>query len=269
MKKLAFVLLVFTFSCTAPKATIENAGKNSHQDQAIIDGKIFATAYQQRAAEYRALCYQAFNTARYRVDQLKGRQTEKPMAIMTDIDETVLDNSPYEVHQLLQGKDYDDASWKEWTAKGAADTVPGALSFLQYASACGIEIFYVTNRGEEERVGTLANLKKFGFPYAVNEHLLLKNASSSKEERKKSIEQTHTIVLLMGDNLNDFSFLFEKKDPDERALAADRLSAEFGSRFIVLPNPVYGDWEFSLYHFNYGFTNAQKDSALKTSLKGY
>ena len=107
---------------------------------------------------------------------------------MTDIDETVLNNSPYQAHQLLQGKDF------ESTHRGMnglhvanADTVPGALHFLQYASSQGIEIFYVTNRDESEREGTLKNLKKFNFPNADNEHLLLKGKVSSKEKRKQQI----------------------------------------------------------------------------------
>lgn len=235
----------------------------------VIDGKTFATAYQQRAAEYKALCYQAFNIAHYRIEELIRQRSTKPKAIMTDIDETILNNSLYQAHQLLQGKDYDPLSWKEWTSKGEADTLPGALHFLQFASAAGIEIFYVTNREENEREGTLKNLKKFNFPNADNEHLLLKQNSSSKEERKNSIAQTHTIVLLMGDNMNDFSFLFEKKNDDERNKVADSFVADFGNRFIVLPNPVYGDWESSLYHYNYGLSAAQKDSVIKGSLYRY
>lgn len=267
MKKLVFAFVLLSASCVAPRVSITNI--NSNSSNAIVDGKIFATAYQQRSAEYRALCYQAFNLAHFRIEQFNRERSAKPKAIMTDVDETILNNSPYEAHQLLQGKDYDDASWVDWTSKGIADTMPGALHFLQYASASGIEIFYVTNRGENEREGTLKNLKKFNFPNADNEHLLLKGKVSSKEERKSSITENHTIVLFIGDNMNDFSYLFEKKNPDERAKVADNFAAEFGNRFIVLPNPVYGDWEFSIYHFNYGLTPVQKDSVLRASLYSY
>ena len=266
MKKLAFFLLLFSASCVSPRVSITNLHQGSN---VVIDGKIFATAYQQRAAEYRALCYQAFNIAHLRIEQFNKERSPKPKAIMTDIDETILNNSPYEVHQLLQGKDYDNDSWNEWTAMGKADTMPGALHFLQFASASGIEIFYVSNRAEMEREGTLKNLKMFNFPNADNDHLLLKQNVSSKEERKTSIASTHTIVMLMGDNMNDFSFLFEKKTSDERDKIADDFSVEFGNRFIVLPNPVYGDWESSLYNYNYSLTAAQKDSVIKASLKGY
>lgn len=261
-------MLLFFASCISPRVSITNTNPAPKSDL-VIDGKIFATAYQQRAAEYRALCYQAFNLAKKQVEESNKQRSPKPKAIMTDIDETILNNSPYEVHQLLQGKDYDAASWKEWTAKGIADTLPGALHFLQYAAATGIEIFYVTNRDEDEREGTLKNLQKFNFPNADNAHLLLKGKTSSKEDRKKSIEETHSIILLMGDNMNDFSFLFEKKTTDERNKVADSFASSFGSRFIVLPNPVYGDWESALYNYNYKLSGAQKDSVIRASLSGY
>ena len=267
MKKLSFILVLFSASCIAPRVSVTNV--NSGTNDLVIDGKIFATAYQQRAAEYRALCFQAYNIARLRVDQSIQGTTPKPRAIMTDIDETVLNNSPYEVHQLLQGKDYVAASWSDWTAKGIADTVPGAVHFLQYASSKGIEVFYVTNRGESERQGTLKNLQKFNFPNADNAHLLLKGTESSKEARKQQIMANHSIILLMGDNMNDLSNLFEKKDPDARMQVANSFASEFGNRFIVLPNPVYGDWESALYHYKYSLTPAQKDSAIKASLSGY
>lgn len=267
MKKLAIIFLLFSGSCVAPRVSVVNNISNSSDP--IVDGKLFTTVWQQRAAEYRALCYQAFNIAKSRIDERAGESSPKPKAIMTDIDETVLNNSPYQAHQALRGKDYDDPSWKVWTDMANADTMPGALHFLQYASAKGIEIFYVTNRNENEREGTLKNLRKFNFPNADNEHLLLKQNSSSKEERRKSIEENHTIVLLMGDNMNDLSSFFVKKDADERVKVADGFAADFGNRFIVLPNPVYGDWESSLYHYNYSLTLAQKDSVLKASLHSY
>jgi 5'-nucleotidase (lipoprotein e(P4) family) len=147
--------------------------------------------------------------------------------------------------------------------------VPGALHFLQFAFASGVEIFYVSNRGEDEREGTLKNLQHFNFPNADNAHLLLKRETSSKEIRKSTIAQTHNIVMLIGDNLNDFSNLFEKKSSDERETIVNNFSAEFGNRFIVLPNPVYGDWESSLYHYNYSLTPAQKDSIIKSAIRGY
>ena len=263
-----FVVLFLSIfgSCTvAPRITMNMPA----DDQAIVNGKIFSTAYQQKAAEYRGLCYQAYNIARMRVDEFAQQKTEKPKAIMTDIDETVLNNSPYQAHQLLIGKDYDDVSWKEWTDKGIADTIPGAVHFYQYAASKGIAIFYVSGRNDNERVATLRNLQRYNLPNADNEHLLLVTNSSSKEPRRDLIKKNYTIMLYIGDNANDLSVLFEKKYPEDRMKLADDYSMEFGKRFIMLPNAAYGDWESAIYHYNYKLTPAQKDSVIRATMDTY
>jgi 5'-nucleotidase (lipoprotein e(P4) family) len=267
MKKLSFLFIFFASSCTiAPHISVTTPAAS---DNITVNGKLFTTVFQQRASEYRALCYQAYNIAHVRIDQLPPAKGNKPYAIMTDIDETVLSNAAYQAHQTLQGIDYDATSWYQWTSSANADTVPGALSFLKYASSKGVKIFYVTNRDEKEREGTLKNLQKFNFPDAVNDHLLLKGEVSSKENRKQQILTNHQIVLLIGDNLNDLSIAFEKKYPDDRMRVTDSLSHQFGKTFIVLPNAVYGDWENALYHYNRNLTPVQKDSILRASLLSY
>ncbi|MEO6405360.1 MAG: 5'-nucleotidase, lipoprotein e(P4) family [Ferruginibacter sp.] len=233
-----------------------------------IGGKLFTTIYQQKSAEYRALCYQAYNIARLRIDNYKATDG-RPLAIITDIDETIFDNSPYAAHRGLHGKDYESVSWYEWTDKSAADTMPGAGSFLKYAASKNIEIFYVTNREKRERMSTLKNLQRFALPNANEAHLLTRVTVSSKEERRMTVASSHNIILLMGDNLADFSVLFDKKPADERQRNTDASAAEFGKRFIIFPNPDYGDWEGALNKYNYALSVMQKDSIIKASLNSY
>lgn len=268
MKKLTVIVISLFASCTiAPRISVSN---ESNGNSSIgIDGKMFATAYMQRAAEYRALCFQAYNIARLRVDEIVTKNYPKPKALITDIDETVLDNSHYEAHQTLQGKDYESASWVEWTAMANADTVPGALSFLKYASSRGIEVFYVTNRAEKEREVTLKNLQRFNFPNADNAHLMLRESNSSKEERRKSIAASYYVAMLLGDNLADFDFLFDVKNSGQRMNNVNALAGEFGDRFIILPNFTYGDWESSMYSYMPSLTQSQKDSSIKAALRTY
>lgn len=262
MKRISVCLLLALAACSAPKKATTVASEPGM----IVPGKLFTSLFQQRAAEYRALCFQAYNLARLQIDQLPS--SGKPRAIVTDIDETVLDNSPYAVHQGLQGKDYEAASWREWTGKAACDTVPGAPSFFKYAASKGIEIFYITNRDEQERAGTLKNLQLYNLPNADNEHLLLKQNTSDKEARRQQVAAKHDIVMLVGDNLGDHFSLY-KKNYQERLAVTDQLAAQFGHRFIVLPNPVYGDWEGALLPANTTLTPARKDSVMKSWLKGY
>ncbi|MEI9947292.1 MAG: 5'-nucleotidase, lipoprotein e(P4) family [Chitinophagaceae bacterium] len=258
-------LAVFFSACAVPK----KATPTLPAGHLVIDGKIWSSVFQQRAAEYKALCLQAYNIAMLRVDESLLQTTTKPRAIITDIDETFLDNSPYAVHQALQGKDYEPSSWYEWTAKGAADTLAGALSFFNYAASKNIEIFYVTNREEKDRQGTLVNLQKFHFPFADDQHLVVRQTESSKEDRRKKIALTHDVILLLGDNLADFSALFDKKTESERDQNVKLLAAEFGKKFIVLPNFNYGGWEDAIYQNARNWTPVQKGSLLKSGLKNY
>ena len=214
------------------------------------------------------MCYQAYNIAKMRLDQYQS-QSNLPKAIVTDIDETVLDNSPNAVHQALLGKEYEPQAWYEWSIQSNADTVPGSASFLKYASSKGVEIFYITNRLENERQSTLSNLNKFGYPNADDSHLLLKSTTSSKEVRRQQVAASHEIIMLLGDNLADFSSLFDKNNPTERIANTNNAVNDFGNRFIVIPNPVYGDWEGTLWNYNYKLTAAQKDSIYRTLFKTY
>jgi 5'-nucleotidase (lipoprotein e(P4) family) len=260
---LVFILVLFA-ACSA-----EHKLSATSQPDMIVQGKLFTAFYQQQAAEYSALCYQAYNIARLRLDEALQEPATKPLAIITDIDETILNNSPYAVHQALQGKDYDLKSWVDWTSRSQCDTLAGTVSFFNYAASKNVVIFYITNRSEKERQGTLQNLQGYNFPYADSAHLILRKNTDSKESRRQSIAATNDIVLLLGDNLADFSDLFDMKTVDERLQNTQSSSAEFGKRFIVLPNPNYGDWESAQYQYNYKLTAAQKDSSIKSVLKGY
>ncbi|MEP6615399.1 MAG: 5'-nucleotidase, lipoprotein e(P4) family [Ginsengibacter sp.] len=266
MKKITFALLVTIISCTT--SHLPSPVQVSQSSNLITDGKLYTAVFQQRAAEYRALCFQAFNIARLRLDEALQNKTGRPMAVITDIDETILDNSPYAVHQALQGKDYDQSVWNNWSDLSKADTVPGSATFLKYAASHGVEVYYITNRGENEKMNTLLNLQKFNLPDADSLHIFLKQTTSSKESRRQMVMDNHDVVLLLGDNLGDFSSLFDKKTEDIRLQNANTSYVEFGKRFIVLPNPGYGDWESSMFSYNY-YTPAQKDSVIRKLLKNF
>lgn len=232
-------------------------------------GPAWAALWQQRSSEYKALCFQAYNIARIRLDESLAQAGSQPLAIVTDIDETVLDNSAYNVHIALKGQVYSEQTWKEWTAKAAADTVPGALSFLQYAAGKGVQVFYISNRSATERDVTLKNLQQWHFPFADNEHLLLKTTTSGKEARRTQVAQTHRIVLLLGDNLGDFAEMFDKQVVDKRTALTQQSAADFGNRFIVLPNPMYGDWLPAMFEYNYKRSAVEMDSLLIRQLISY
>lgn len=266
MKFFLLSCTVFFIACSSTRQI--PSIPNTLPQNVSLNGKLFSSLFHQRAAEYRALCLQGYNMARMRIDTYVP-QSNKPRAIITDIDETILDNSPYAVHQAYLGKEFISADWYTWTDMAIADTMPGAAALLQYAKAKNIEVFYVSNRDERERGSTLANFKRFNLPYADEAHLYTKQSGSGKEARRQKIMETYEVVALMGDNLADLSMLFDKKTETERTKNVDLLAAEFGKKFIIFPNANYGDWESSLYKYNYNLSQVQKDSVLKTVLKGY
>jgi len=267
MKHLKLVLVIATLF--AASQTYAQQAPVTAATTMDINGKLWSSLWQQKAAEYRALCFQAYNIAHLRANQALLKRTKKPKAIITDIDETLLDNSPNAVSQALQGKGYEKAAWLNWTSKAEADTVPGAPSFLKYEAKKGIAVYYITNRSEAERASTLKNLQKYGFPNADDAHLFLKTtSSSSKEDRRQLVLKTHEVIMLLGDNLGDFSALFDGKTVDERLANTNAEVNKFGNQFIVLPNANYGDWENSLYDYKYNLTPEQKEAILRKALKG-
>lgn len=229
-----------------------------------------AVLWYQRSAEAAALYHQAFNIARLRLDEdhAKNRSATK-RAVVVDIDETVLDNSPYSA-SLIKNDKSGQSTWDEWVRRAQAEPLPGAVEFLSYAVSRGYDVYYVSNRSAKtEFDATVRNLKTRGFPQVTADHVLLKEDDPSKQARRVSIEATHDIVLLMGDNLNDLSTVFEKKSPADRRKEVEKRKVEFGRRFIVLPNPVYGDWENAIYGYRTGLTDEQKDELRKAALQAF
>jgi 5'-nucleotidase (lipoprotein e(P4) family) len=255
-----------TMLCLAIFAVLVLTG---YQQKGTNDHLTMSVLWVQKAAETRALCYQAFNVARMMVDQNLGSAGElKKPAIIVDIDETLLDNSPYEARLIKTGESF-PLGWQEWTGLAQARPLPGAVGFLRYCDSLGIAIFYVSNRRVAEQAATMKNLEKTGFPQISEDHFYLRTGESSKEKRRQEIREKYNILLLVGDNLNDFADVFEKKPVEERFAETDKNREEFGTRFIVLPNPMYGDWEGALYNYDYRRSGEEKDDIRKNALVTY
>ena len=266
------IFLILLSSCSVAINTQPNVTLNTTEiapKNIALNGKIYSALWQQNSGEFRALSYQAYNLARLRIDENQKNISKKPLAIITDIDETFLDNSPYMVTESEKGKDFDAKTWENWTAKANAKAFPGSLDFFNYAKSKNITIFYISNRGETDRIGTVKNLKTLNFPFADDAHVLLRNTSSDKEERRLEVLKNYNVILYLGDNLGDFSNIYYKKTQAERNKNVDENAAEFGKKFIMLPNSGYGDWESATPGFNYKMTPAQKDSVILKNLEGY
>ncbi|WP_353979506.1 5'-nucleotidase, lipoprotein e(P4) family [Salinicola endophyticus] len=236
---------------------------------ALSDQLVMATLWMQTSGEYAALSHQAFNLARRNLDRALAAPDaqQRPPAIVVDVDETVLDNSPYEAWLIASGENYQSDTWHQWVDKASARAMPGAKAFLDYAASRGVAVFYITNRRADETQATLRNLRQVGFPDADEAHFLPRTQSSDKTARRQRVTQSHWVILLMGDNLGDFSAGFERATAEARRAAVEAQPDAFGSRYIVLPNPAYGAWEGALYHNDWSLDDAQKARARRNHLQ--
>jgi 5'-nucleotidase (lipoprotein e(P4) family) len=257
---------------TCSPATFAQTAAPAAQPQADNEYQAGAILWTQTSGEARALAYQAFTLARMMLDRdlRMNRRGKLKRALVVDADETVLDNSRYQATLLKNRQGYDAKTWTDWVNREEAEAVPGAVEFLRYAAKRGVRVFYITNRKAVEKEATAANLRKLGFPDVSDQTLLVRpdKGSSSKEPRRQTVAAQFRIVLLMGDNLNDFAELFEKsKTVPDRLAAVDKNKEQFGSRFIVLPNVMYGDWESAAYDYNVKLTDEEKAAKRKSLLR--
>ena len=268
MNKILILFILLTSIGCAHRNNQQQSTDVTDQNIPIKEHLIMAALWQQNSAEYRALCHQAFNQARFILDtHLADKTTAKPLAIITDIDETILDNSPYSAQMIARDENYNRASWIEWGKKESAELVPGAGAFLKYAAANGVEIFYISNRLDVQLEETLNNLQAYNLPDSIAENLLLRTDDSGKETRRQQVYQTHNVILYIGDNLSDFHDGYDDKSSRERNNIVESMQAQFGTEYIVLPNPMYGDWETKgLYEGNYSLTESQKRQIRKQKL---
>lgn len=271
MKPKIVVLLLSTILLFAGCAATSPKGSAMEKSYSMVDLNeqlVLATLWMQSSAEYRALLYQTFNLAKMNLDKFKASYTgSKPLAIVVDCDETVIDNTAYEAFLVGNDFGYSSKTWTPWMDAGIATAMPGALEFLKYAQSRSVEIFYITNRKMVGYEGTKRNLETLGFPFVDDKHLLLRTDTSDKEPRRQAVASQYEIVLLMGDNLNDFMSVFGKSSEKERFAQTDNLKALFGTRFIVLPNPTYGEWEGAVYDYNWGASAVEKNTMRKARLK--
>ena len=235
---LSFLGLSFmTSQVWAKELTTEQACTGKAQQYAM------SVKFQHRSAEVQALQLQAYNVATARLKDILAKNPDaKNLAIVTDLDETVIDNTEIFVQDLKKCVDYTDwASWNIWEKSGKPKLIPGSLEFLNFADAQGLKIFYISDRSQKFRPYTTQILKDLGLPQVKAEQILL--YGTPKEQRRQSIAQHYEIVLLIGDTLHDFSDAFSNKQSKQERLAAVlKNQAEFGHKFIVLPNVSYGPW---------------------------
>jgi len=240
------------------KAPLASEIDNSYQKQSLL-----AVLFKRTSAEYKANTYQVYASAKKNIDQALEDKSwtalvnqnknyeDLPPAIILDIDETVLDNSEHQVRSIKNGTNY-PIGWKEWVSEELAPALPGVKEFLTYAKAKGIKIFYVTNRTHDLEEYTRNNVKALGLPLDNDvDVLLMKNEkgwTSDKTSRRDLIKKDYRVIQIFGDQLDDFIPLEDTASSvNSRKELIDQYADMWGEKWYMLINPMYGEWEETLY----------------------
>jgi acid phosphatase len=251
--------------------------RHTHED-------LNAVLWMQTAVEYRATALQAYRLAQLQLDaalrdpawtaatEQKADPSSLPPAVILDLDETVLDNSPFQARQVKHASPYSEDAWNRWVEERKADAIPGALEFLSYARSKGVTLFYITNRDHKVEQATRDVLARLGVPVMTERDAVLTRHengwdASDKSSRRQAVAAAYRILLLVGDNFEDFVGGTRASIADRAALM-QKYGEYWGRKWIVLPNPSYGSWEsavtFGLTQPNDAQTLAAKYRALET-----
>ena len=237
-------------------------------DQLRSRENTMGTLWYQNAAEVDALYQQGYNVATSKLKELLKQPTSKPYSIVLDIDETVLSNIPFQVKMIKDGTAFNPKLWDEWVQKAEATPVAGAKEFLQFADKNKVQIYYISDRTDAQVDITIKNLEAQGLPVQGRDHLMFKKeGDKSKEGRRQEVIKHTNLVMLFGDNLVDFAEFSTKSEAD-RDKMFEQLKAEFGDKFIIFPNPMYGSWESAVYQGEKKDGKGQSEARMN-ALKGY
>lgn len=237
-----------TNNVVANDVVAQEALKQKQQYQA--ETETMGLLWMRTSAEYRALAYQGYNVA---MNAVKMAVTDpshqrKPLAIVLDADETVVDNTKLMGESIANGNGRFDAPWwRQAVHQGKSQAMSGAVEFLNEVYKQGVEIFYVSNRYAPVNLDvTIQNFKELGFPSVDKDHVLLFEKDSDKQPRFDMIAKKYYAVVYMGDNAGDFPIGTKGKTLAERNSIIDAHKEDFGTTFVVFPNPAYGSWVSAL-----------------------
>jgi 5'-nucleotidase (lipoprotein e(P4) family) len=204
--------------------------------------------WARNSAEHRAIYLQTYRLATDQLRVLARGKTAGRWAVILDADETVLDNSTFQKRRADLDSAYSEVAWNAWVNERAATALPGAVEFTRTVRELGGKVVIVTNRDETVCSATRQNISSAGIPADL---VLCKPAGGSdKNPRFRAVQEGTAaaavpalqVVMWVGDNIQDFPGMSQAvRDSAQTALG------DFGRRFILLPNPMYGSWERNTY----------------------
>jgi acid phosphatase len=262
-------LLIAAAYCASKYSTATQTPPQNNMASHMPD-RLNSILWIQTSAEYQMVATQSYLLAQLFLDrgledsswtaavEQIDNYAQLPPAIIVDVDETVLDNSPYYARLEHAGEYWDDELWNNWVLERYAADVPGSVEFLQYAQTKGVMVFFITNRAFKHERATRSNLISLGFPISDQVDNLLTmgeetNWGYDKTSRRSYVAEQYRIILIIGDDANDFVSVTSNFTPEQQM----EMINKYREKWIVIPNPIYGGWEFALYPGNFGPSDAQ------------
>jgi acid phosphatase len=288
-----FVGLLITAVLLAGCATTQDAVRPGvaapAPASAATDDNLNAVLWTQSAIEHDLVFEEIWRDARERLvealadpdwnalatgERVSGAVHALPAAIIVDIDETVLDNSPYQARLVRDGESFDPVTWAEWCREARAEALPGAREFARFAADHDVTMYYISNRDHDLAAATLANLRAEGFPVADETVFLGRGAATpgcvprggDKTCRRQLVAQDHRILMLFGDQIGDFVAGFTNT-PEGREAAITGYRDWFGERWFLLPNPTYGSWEPAVFGNDWSAPPDERRRAKRAALR--
>ena len=229
--RLSWVMIGFNLVCLAALLAGPSSLLLGQEDKLTNDVR-----WVRKSSEYANLCKQTFRMAQDIVrDQIKNSSGQK-IAVVMDLDETVLDNSLYQVERHRVGLGFTQDSWSVWVKREEAGLVPGAKSFIDFLRKQPVRLIFLSNRMNENLAPTKSNLRKLGVLRADDLFLLRVDKPDTKIKRRSEIIEgkgrmkkagAYVVIAYFGDSSGDFPAASEDA---------------FGKTHFMLPNPMYGKW---------------------------
>lgn len=247
---------------------------------------LLAALWTQRSVEYKANALTVFALARIRLDEAladkgwtaapaeqTGNYQALPPAVILDIDETLLDNSKYQVWMMKSDQTFSTKTWNEFCAAQISTAVPGALEFVKYADSKGVKIFYITNRAAETEKDSRENMQKLGFPLGGNvDTFLMQNEKpgwgSAKSTRRAEVTKDYRVLLNIGDNFGDFDDRYRSSEAD-RLKAYEADMAYWGKQWLMIANPTYGSFDTAPYGHDFKKSREEQRKAKRDVLESW
>lgn len=233
------LLCVLTTSCAGRQVPAASPAPPRATSTALPD----SIRWVQRSAEYHAGVMQTYRTAMARVEQQATTHAAGSWAVILDADETVISNVQYQIERV--GLGYSADTWAAWVHRREATPLPGAARFLSRVRELKGRIAIVTNRLESECEDTAALFRANALVFDA----MLCRPNGGPSDKNPRFEAVATgrsaagstpldVVAFIGDNILDFP-----KSSQALRQRGESAFSEFGTRYFVLPNPMYGSWQ--------------------------